>query len=329
MRVSVVIPCRNEQDNIGLVLQSLLEQTPPGVFQEVVIADGQSADATLERIEAFRVAFAHRNIRLRVVDNPGRSTPSGLNRAVGAAAGDFIIRIDAHCKLGPTYVDELVRGYLAGGADVVGPTVRYFGTTELARHIVAVLHHPLGNGGTASRNSLKRAVQVKHTVMSCYRREVWEALGGYDERLLSNEDFDFDYRASERGFRVVSLPAPVYWAKARPTLGAFWQQRFRYGYWKYRVVEKHPRSLHLRQLVPVVFGAACVVGLVFPPLLVVNALVLSLLGLLVWRGDRSLALPTVIAVLAANYLGWAFGFLWSLTRHLASRPSRPAPGTRG
>ena len=329
MNVSVVIPCRNEQENIGVVLRSLLAQTPAGVFQEVIVADGKSTDATAARVSAFASAFTALGIRLQLLENPGLTTPSGLNRAVRAATGDFIVRIDAHCQLEASYIQELVHGYLTEGADLVGPAIQYYGHTETARHIVAVLHHRLGNGGTASRNNQAQAVRVKHTVMSCYHRRVWETIGGYDESLFSNEDFDFDYRAAEHGFEVVSLPHPVYRAEARPDLRAFWQQRFRYGYWKYRVVEKHPRSLHLRQLIPVVFGVSCILGLGFPPLLILNGLLLLLLSIVVWWSDRSLTLSRLGAVLTVNYLGWAFGFLWSFVRRAAARLFRLAGSSRG
>lgn len=249
--VSIVIPCRNEFLRIGAVLADLDRQTFQHPF-EVIVADGLSGDGTRELLVQLARSAPFR-YRLVVLDNPKRTIPAALNLAVGAARGEFIVRVDAHSQVQAEYVEAIVDALSNHLGDVVGPQVVNVAAsrTATAKTIAAMLNTRFGNGGTPSRNRLVSPAKVVHAVMSCYRRSVWEEVGGYDETLLANEDFEFDYRAGRAGMAVVSLPHPVFRLIARGTLGALLQQRWRYGVWKARVFGMHPGSLQARQLIPV------------------------------------------------------------------------------
>ena len=99
--ISIIIPCLNEEDTIGMLLQALRDQDLPPDAYEVIIADGLSTDGTRDRIAQFQQGCPELNIT--VVDNPERSIPSGLNRAIKASSGDPIIRLDAHSIPYPNY----------------------------------------------------------------------------------------------------------------------------------------------------------------------------------------------------------------------------------
>lgn len=271
--VSVIIPCRNEVRTITQVLRDLDGQTYSGSF-EVVIADGMSTDGTRELLAELQQAKW--DFELRVIDNPEQIIPSALNRAVEASRGTFIVRVDGHSRVGPTYLTEIVHPLESGLADVVGPQVQLLpgSTSPIAQAIAVCSGSILGSGGTASRRPITSPRDVSHAVMSCYRRDVWERNGGYDEALLSNEDFDFDMRASRNGARILALPSPVFSLVARPTLRALAQQRWRYGWWKGAVLHKMPSSLHVRQAIPVIALLAAVALVVTTVLGAVSATVL-------------------------------------------------------
>lgn len=249
--VSVVVPCRNEVRTIVQVLRDLDAQTFSGAF-EVVIADGMSTDGTREVLTELQQSAWR--FDLHVIDNPAKSIPSALNRAVEASRGMFIVRVDGHSRVGPTYLTEIVHPLRSGMADVVGPQIQLLAgsSAPIAQAIAVCSGSALGTGGTASRRVLTVPVDVSHAVMSSYRRDVWERNGGYDEALLSNEDFDFDMRAHRLGARILALPSPVFSLVARSTLGALAQQRWRYGLWKGAVLHNMPSSLHMRQAIPLI-----------------------------------------------------------------------------
>jgi hypothetical protein len=250
------------------------------------------------------------------------TTAGGLNVAVAEASGEYIVRVDGHCHLPSRYLESITNVLRKPGYDVVGPSTCYIpgAMTAVAAEIALALNTKLGTGGTASRGNLREAVRVDHAVMSCYHREVWESIGGYDESLLTNEDFDFDYRANQQGFKVWSLPRPKYFAVARTGIYSLLQQRLRYGYWKWQVVKRHPRSLRARQLIPAFVTAGIITsaalgfwmpGLLAFPLLYGMFVCLYTIYLSIHESGRPCWWRLAI-IYAVIHLGWGSGFLWSM-----------------
>ncbi|MFN5378267.1 MAG: glycosyltransferase family 2 protein [Ignavibacteria bacterium] len=256
--VSVIIPCRNERYTIEHILDNLQAQTYQGEF-EVVIADGMSTDGTREFIASLVNSRAY-SFAVQVVANEKKTIPSGLNTAVRASRGDVIIRVDCHARISTDYIERIFEALQQPGFDLVGPSIRIIAgnASPVAEAISVLTSSKLGSGGSASRTHLTHPVQVAHAAMSSYRRHVWERLGGYDESLYTNEDFDFDYRATQLGAGVYSLPRPMFYTMARPTLKGLAQQRWRYGWWKAAVLRKYPQSIHARQAIPILALVALV-----------------------------------------------------------------------
>jgi succinoglycan biosynthesis protein ExoA len=345
--VSVVIPCRNEGGRILAVLDDLRVQQGLEGPWEVVVADG-SDDGTRGMLDAY----AQRQdlpFSLAVVDNPARIIPAALNRAVATASGSWIVRIDGHSRLAPGYVATMLANLRSAGVDVAGGQVYWVppGPGLAQRVIPWSLNTRLGNGGTPSRNPLAGPRRVWHTPLSCYRRAVWERLGGYDERLLTNEDFDFDWRATQAGFAAWSFPSPVYLAIGRGDLRSLWLQRWRYGYWKAQVARLHPRSLSPRQLLPLAALPAVAALLLATAVgalpwwlsvggltlfaAVVSGMVLAARGsallsrrLECARHEVPAASAIAVAALLVTHLVWAAGAWWGALRpHPGLRLDRP------
>jgi len=98
---------------------------------EILVVDGMSTDHTRETIKAFQLK--HANIKL--IDNPGKIVPTGMNIALQRAKGDIIIRVDGHCVVAPDYVQKCVEHLEKDGVDGVGGPMETMGEDALARTI--------------------------------------------------------------------------------------------------------------------------------------------------------------------------------------------------
>ncbi len=323
IEVSVVIPCYNEEQTIHLLLEALLAQTFPLHAMEVIIADGLSTDRTRQQIANF--AQAHPEMCIRVVDNPARAIPAGVNRAIQSARGEIIMRLDAHSAPHPEYVRRCVDGLQQGQGDNVGGVweIRPGNASWQARSIAAAAAHPFGVGDAHYRHA-EHAQAVDTVPFGAFYRQLVERVGFFDETLLTNEDYEFNVRIRQAGGTIWLDPAIRCVYFARPTLGALARQYWRYGYWKVRMLRRYPQTLRWRQALPPLF----VVSLFLLPLLsifwpilwalfvielVIYILLLLLAGIQGSRKQRDsgliIGVPLAIMVM---HLAWGSAFLWSL-----------------
>ncbi len=321
--VSIIVPCYNEAATIGLLLEALLQQTYPRSRMEVVIADGLSQDGTRDVIAAFQQT--HPDLQVNIKENACRTIPTGLNLAGASARGEILIRLDAHCMPIPEYVERCVDDLVLARGSVVGGiwSIRPGGRGFIAEAIARAASHPLGVGDAMYR--LRATEGAVDTVpFGAFRRTLFEQLKGFDESLLTNEDYEFNTRVRQRGEIVWLDPLICSTYIARSTLSALARQYWRYGYWKFQMLRRHPTSVRWRQALPPVFAASLVVLAVlsiflpparflFPLELALYTLVLAAAGLLVAiRSGRSLLMPGLVLAIATMHLSWGSGFLWSI-----------------
>jgi succinoglycan biosynthesis protein ExoA len=321
--VSVVIPCYNEERFIGKVLQNLAGQHPPERY-EIIVVDGMSTDGTRSAVSKFM--RSHPEITVRVVDNPRRNIPTALNLGIEEARHEIIVRMDAHSVPSENYVRRCIEGLIEGEAAVVGMPwrIRASDETPAARAIALAVAHPFGIGDAKYR-LVNTASQLVDTVpFGAFRKSLWREIGGFDETLLANEDYDFHYRVRQRGGRIL-LDAgghSVYFA--RNSFGALAAQYARYGRWKAQMVKRHPRSLRARQLIAPLFVVAlvgsAVLGLFWPPalwaLLAVVVPYTALASLVAVKlsgreGDWRL-LPFILLAFPVIHTAWGSSFLTGL-----------------
>lgn len=321
--VSVIIPCYNEQRTIRSLLEAIYRQTYPLALMEVLIADGLSNDGTREEISAF--IQEHPALTVQVVDNPRRHIPVALNLAIQQAKGELILRLDAHSLPYPDYIERCVADLEAGLGDNVGGVWEIVPGSEtwIGRSIAVAAAHPLGVGDAHYRRST-RPGWVDTVPFGAFKRELLALVGFFDEQLLTNEDYEFNTRVRKYGGRVWLNPAIRSRYLARPTLKALACQYWRYGFWKWQMLRRHPGSVRWRQVLPPLFVASLVAGALLAVLLpfmrYVLAIEVLLYGLVLlmagvqsgWRLKRGylcLGLPLAIATM---HLAWGTGFWWSL-----------------
>ena len=155
-KVSIIVPCYNEQSTIRLLLEALCKQSYPRAELEVIVADGMSTDRTREVIAAFQKDVP--DLSVRVVENAKRSIPSALNRAIEAARGEILIRLDGHSQPYPDYVASCIAAHQAGrGANVGGVwEIRPGAETWIAKSIAVAAAHPLRLGSLLRSSRLSK-----------------------------------------------------------------------------------------------------------------------------------------------------------------------------
>jgi glycosyltransferase involved in cell wall biosynthesis len=321
--VSIIIPCYNERATIALLLGALLEQTYPLLEMEVIVVDGLSSDGTPEAIATFQAA--HSALNVRVVQNPKRSIPAALNRGIAAAQGEIIVRLDAHSIPQADYVERCVTALAQGkGANVGGVwQIRPGEDGWVARAIAVAAAHPLGVGDAHYRYTDTAGV-VDTVPFGAFRKDLITRIGGFDETLLTNEDYEFNVRVRQTGGTIWLDPAIRSTYFARSNLLALAKQYWRYGYWKARMLRRYPHTLRWRQAIPPLF----VLGLIGLAILsfwlplarwslmtVGGVYGLALLGVGVQAAIRRRDFPLVAGVplaIGMMHFCWGSALLWSL-----------------
>lgn len=322
-KVSIIIPCYNEQTTIRLLLEALRSQTFPHTDAEVIISDGMSTDGTRDEIAAFQKDFP--DLAVRVMDNTQRSIPSAVNRALEVSRGEIIVRLDAHSKPYPDYVEKCVNLLEAGVADNVGGVweIHPGANTWIANAIAAAASHPLAVGDAMYRHA-KRAAEVDTVPFGSFKRKLIDRVGYFDESLLTNEDYEFNVRVKKAGGRIWLDPSirSIYFA--RSTLMELARQYWRYGFWKWRMLRRNPKTLRWRQALPPLFVLSLVgltiLSLFVPSVwwLLMGELFLYLFTLILaglfaaFRQKKIYLLPGLVLVIPVMHISWGMGFLCSM-----------------
>jgi glycosyltransferase involved in cell wall biosynthesis len=329
-RVSIIVPCYNEQATIRQLLEAIFHQTYPRTSMEVVIADGLSEDKTRDAITDFQ--NGHPDLVVRIVENATRSIPSAVNCAIQASHGEFIVRMDAHSRPYPNYVERCLAALDSGLGENVGGVwqVEPGGKSWIAESIAVAAAHRLGVGDAGYRIGA-RASRVDTVPFGAFHRSLIDKVGPFDETLLSNEDYEFNARIRQSGGRVWLDPEIVTVYYARSTLRELARQYWRYGFWKFRMLRRYPDTLRWRQSLPPLFVASLIVlallawwspaGWLLALELGLYVTVLLIAGVFSAFHYRKIylfiGLPLSIATM---HLAWGAAFLWSMILSTLDRP---------
>ncbi len=311
--VTVIMPVRNEQAFIWRSLGAVLNQDYPVERIEVILADGMSTDNTCAIARMMATSEW-----LQIIDNPGRSQAAGLNVAIRQARGAIIVRVDGHTIIAEDYVRQCVAALQRSGAANVGGPMEPVGTTPLGKAIAAAAKSPFA---VPSAFRTSRTEQYTDTVyMGAWPREALERLGGFNEHVGVNEDYELNYRLRKAGLKILLSPLIRSEYYGRETWSALARQYYRYGTSKALTARLHPASLRARHLI----APLCVVGfagglallpfyapvrLAWLALLSIYALVNVVFSMRAWEGGWHL--PLIFAIIHA---AWGLGFVIGLLR---------------
>lgn len=292
--VSVVMPVRNEADWIVRSVSAVLRQDYSRELMEIIIADGQSIDGTREKIHML----SGEDSRIRLIDNPGKIVPTGLNACLRVAKGDVIIRVDGHCEIECDYISRCVEHLRVREVQVVGGPLDTIGVTQLAKTVAIAMSSPFGVGNSSFRTRKNATMLVDTVAFPAYTRAAIDDAGPFDEELVRNQDDEYNFRLRKRGAKILlasDVRARYY---ARSSFRSLWNQFFQYGYWKVRVMQKHALQMSARHFVTPIFALTLITTAVLAPF---NSIMRSLF----WATFSSYAIANLAAsLIAAKAKGW-------------------------
>jgi len=256
--VSVVVPCRNEIQHIRAFLDSLFRQELGAIEVEILIADGMSDDGTRQVLAEMEAKVAG----LRVIDNPEKIVSTGLNRAIRAARGEIILRMDAHTLYAPDYIRACVEVLEQTRADNVGGPALTRAEGYIPQAIALAFQAPFARGGAKFRDA--RYEGPADTVpYGCWRKSTLERIGMFDETQVRSQDYELNARIISRGGTVWQSPKIKSWYRPRASLSSLFWQYFQYGFWKVAVIRKHRGLASPRNFAPstcLLSGAGLLLG---------------------------------------------------------------------
>lgn len=325
--VSIIVPCRNEADFINRCLDSLLAQDYPKNKIEVLVIDGASTDSTREIVESH----TQKDSRIKLLDNPQKFTPISMNIGIKNARGGLITKSDAHTIYPADYISKCVRYLEEYKTDAVGGITHNVPAKNslAAKAIVEVLSSPLGGGGAFRRGGEKP--ELADTAFGiCYRKEVFDKVGLFNEKLISSQDIDLNLRLIQAGGKILLAPDIVltYYPKQK-TLTSFWRRNIWGGIWVILPLKYNSPVFKPRHLVPLIFVGTILLSLIgawfFTPLIWVTVGVLALyLAAIIYFSLRIVArekdlllFPFLIFAFATRHFGYGFGSLIGVIKLLA------------
>jgi len=319
--VTVIMPVCEEAAFLERSLAAVYAQDYPADRMEVIVADGMSKDGTREIVARRQ----RESSNLILIDNPRRIVPTAMNAALARARGEIVVRVDGHCEIAPDYVSRCVAHLESGRAEGVGGAVETVGQTPEARAVALAMSSRFGVGDSSFRVRRDFGTVFADTVpFPAYPRRVLERAGAYDEELVRNQDDEYNYRLRKMGGRLLLADdiRSVYYS--RSSLLSLWRQYFQYGFWKVRVLQKHPAQMRARQFAPPLLVAGFALALAASPfsrtarrLLGAGALLygtgVAVGSMAASRREPRLA-PRVALAIGALHFGYGAGFWKGLVR---------------
>lgn len=291
LRVSFVVIALNAEATLDALFDCLKKQTYQHNLIEVVLVDGNSQDATKEKMISFRDAENDFK-RIIVLDNPKKTLPCGWNVALDAVEGDAVLRVDAHTTFPPEFIELNVSDLNKGENICGGKVISIPAKKDRWSITLNEAENSMFGGSFAAFRHADSAQYVSTAAFAIYRKEVFDKVGRYNEVLTRTEDNEMHYRMKQAGYKFYYDPQIVSYRKTRATLGKLLKQKYLNGYWIGRTLGVEHRCFSLYHFVPFAF----VLVIVFTAILAICGVLWPALVLWAVYGCANIAMTMMAAV---------------------------------
>ena len=314
--VTVMMPVRNEQHHLTQAVESVLAQNYPGQL-EMILAIAPSSDET----QSVAKELSARHSGIKLIENPKGLTTSGLNLSLDQAAGEVIVRVDAHSALGENYISRAVEILRETSSVLVGGIMSAQGKSPLQNAVAFGYRSRFGLGGGRYHIG-GEAGEAESAYLGVFDAKALKEVGGYDEKIIRGEDWDLAQRLKARGGKVWFSPELVvnYWP--RSNIKALAWQFYSTGVWRGDLTRRAPTKASVRYFVPPVALLSLMalvllsaLGTVSKTAMIIPVALYLLLLSFAAGTARGLQIADRLAVFIAlpvMHLSWASGFLVGL-----------------
>ena len=324
--VSIIIPCRNEDKFISECLDSILNNDFSKDKIEIIIVDGESDDKTIEIVKEYSEKFSF----IKLLNNPKKIAASALNIGIKEAKGNIVIRMDAHAIYDNTYISKCVYYLEKYKADNVGGIIAITprNNTIVGKGIVKAMSSFLGAGGAKYKLGSKKFEEVDTVPFGCFRREIFDKVGFFNENLKRSQDMEFNLRLKKAGGKIYLFPDIISHYYVRSSLKDFLLHNFKDGIWAIYPFKFTRTLFKLRHYVPLAFvsGLICLflMSLFLRPFLYMfYAIIFLYLSILVYAGikvslkekDATYLLSLPISLITRHF-GYGFGSIVGIIKLL-------------
>lgn len=301
--VSVVIPCLNEEQYINDCLLGIVNNGFDNSKIEILVVDGGSNDKTITIIQALQEEYSF----IKIVNNERKKTPFALNLGIKNAKFNKVLIAGAHANYPKGYLFRLNELLEQPDIDAIGGVLetKAKNITPKSEAICYVLSHPLGVGNSTFRLGANKLIEVDTVPFGLYKKEVFEKIGYYNERLIRNHDMELSSRIKSAGYKIWLEPNFACTYYARETFSALAKNNYGNGLWNLKTlaITSKISSLRLRHYIPMLF----VLSIVFS---IVAGLMFSILPLLILGAGILLLHAFILLMVAVKLRSKSVFYVW-------------------
>lgn len=329
--ISIIIPCRNEEKFIDKCLNSIIANDYPKEKLEILIIDGMSEDETREIVDRYSRKYPF----VKLFDNFQRITPIAFNIGIKHACGRIIMMMGAHSTYKKDYISKCINYLNSREVDDVGGIWKIVpkNNSLVAKSIAYISTSFFGAGNAYFRIGSKKAMYVDTVWGGCYKKEIFERIGLFNENLVRNQDIEFNLRLKKAGGKILLAPDIVSYYHSRSALRGLAKNNFSNGLWVIYSTRFAKMPFSLRHLIPFFFVISLVGSLVlslfYHPFIYLFAFIIGLylivnifFSLKISLKNCIKCFPAIFSAFFTLHFSYGLGSLWGVVKLAVSKKQK-------
>lgn len=261
MTISFCVIAYNEERALPSLFHDICNQDYPHEKVEIIFVNSMSTDSTRELMRKF--ADEDNGFQcVKILDNPRKILAAGWNIAIQEAKNDIIVRIDAHATIPREFLSRNVKCLESGEFVSGGQRPNIVEENTPWKQTLLLAESSMFGSSIAPYRSGQQKTYVKSIFHGAYRREVFEKVGLFNEKLGRTEDNEMNYRIREAGYKICYSPDIISYQHVRGTLKGMLRQKYGNGKWIGLTLGVCPKCFSLYHFVPLCFVLAIIVAFI-------------------------------------------------------------------